>query len=80
MDAGTILGVIGVLATAWAAFDARRQRSKREKAVIAAHAVIERTHGLLIGIKPSLSPGSQVKAIDDGLEAIKAQRSALADL
>jgi hypothetical protein len=36
----------------WAVFDARRERSKREKAVVVANSLIERTYGLLIGIKP----------------------------
>jgi hypothetical protein len=40
---GYALGFLGLGATVWAVLDARRQRSKREKAVIAAHSVIERT-------------------------------------
>lgn len=72
-------GVLGVIVAVWAVCDARRQRSKREKAVIAAHAVIERTYGLLIAIKPSvvsLGPG-HVAAVDDGLQAINQQRAVL---
>ncbi|BCN13357.1 hypothetical protein RPSD_52420 (plasmid) [Ralstonia solanacearum] len=80
--AGCVLGAIGIGATFWAAFDARRQRSVREKAVLAAHSVIERSYGLLIGIKPSvaqLGPMAE-KAVDDGLTAINAQRDALMKL
>lgn len=79
---GIVIGLIGVLATIWAAIDARRQRSEREKAVIAAHAVIERTYGLLIGIKPLIQPlgNAHIAAIDDGLSAINQQRTELKKL
>jgi len=82
MALGDVLGLVGIAATIWAAYDARRQRSIREKAVIAANAVIDRTYGLLIGLKPtiaSLAP-AHVAAVDDGLAAINAQRVALKDL
>jgi hypothetical protein len=80
--AGCVLGLIGLAATIGAAIDARRQRSKREKAVVAAHAVIERAYGLLIGIKPSVIPlgKNHEAAIDDGLAAINQQRAALQNL
>lgn len=80
--AGLVLGVLGLAATVWAACDARRQRSAREKAVIAAHAVIERTYGLLIGIKPFVDPlGAEHKAaLNDGLQAINQQRGRLEGL
>ncbi|MCA7888579.1 hypothetical protein LGM58_35950 [Burkholderia contaminans] len=80
--AGIILGVVGIGATIWAAFDARKQRSAREKAVLAATNVIERTYGLLVGIKPSVaSSGSMpIDAINDGLAAINAQRDELKNL
>ena len=79
---GLAVGFLGLVATVWAARDARRQRSKREKAVIAAHSVIERTYGLLIGIKPFVMPlgAAQEAAVDDGLQAINQQRAGLADL
>jgi len=79
---GLLLGFIGVAATIWAAFDARRQRNEREKAVIVAHSVIERTYGLLIGIKPFVAPlgENHLHAIDDGLGAINKQREVLAKL
>jgi uncharacterized YccA/Bax inhibitor family protein len=80
--AGCLLGALGLLATILAAIDARRQRSARETAVIAAHAVIERTYGLLIGIKPFVVPlgPNHVAAIDDGLAAINQQRAGLKQL
>lgn len=76
---GVMLGIVGVTATILAAFDARRQRTEREKAVIVAHSVVERTYGLLIGIKPSVAGlGAQYSiAVDDGLAAINQQRSEL---
>ena len=82
MTLDTILGIAGIAATIWAAYDARKQRSKREKAVLAARGVIERTNGLLIGIKPAVAPlgNMAVAAIDDGLVAIEQQRSVLNEL
>jgi len=79
---GLLLGIVGVGATIWAAFDARRQRNKREKAVIVAHSVIERTYGLLIGIKPFVMPLGKPHedAINNGLAAIDQQRGSLKDL
>jgi len=80
------VGLVGVLATiavgVWAVVDGRRQRSKRERAVIAAHRMVERTYGLLIGIKPAVEPlgASHVKAINDGLEAINQTRPQLENL
>ena len=80
--AGVVLGIIGVAGTIWAAHDARRQRNRREKAVIAAHAVIERAYGLLIGIKPFVAPlgNAHEAAINNGLEAIDQQRDSLTEL
>ena len=79
---GLALGFLGLFATVGAGFDAHRQRSKREKAVIAAHSVIERTYGLLIGIKPFVEPLGEAHkaAINDGLQAINQQRDRLDDL
>jgi hypothetical protein len=76
---GLVLGLVGLVATLLAAFDARRQRNNREKAVIVAFSVIERTYGLLIGIKPSVAPLGQMHldAVNDGLAAINQQRGAL---
>ena len=63
----------------WAAFDARRQRNEREKAVIVAHSVVERTYGLLIGIKPFVAPlgDMHLAAVNDGLAAINQRRADL---
>ena len=73
---GLFLGFVGVAATIWAAIDARKQRTEREKAVIVAHSIIERTYGLLIGIKPFIVPLGipHIAAVDDGLSAINQQR------
>ncbi len=77
--AGDILGIIGLGVAVFAIIDNRRQRTKREKAVIAARAVIERTYGTLIGIKPAVKPTlpEVAKAIDDGLSAINQERATL---
>jgi hypothetical protein len=45
----------------------------REKAVIAAHATIERTYGLVLGIKPAAT-NDVALAINDGLQVISEQR------
>ncbi len=78
----TLLGILGIGATMWAAVDARRLRSQRERAVVSANKVIARSEGLLIGLKPSVpaTNGALIKAIDDGLDAIKLQREAIAEL
>jgi apolipoprotein N-acyltransferase len=76
---GLVLAIIGLSATIVSALDLRRQRSKREKAVIAAFSVIERTYGLLVGIKPFVAPlgKAHLDAVNDGLEAINQQRNTL---
>jgi hypothetical protein len=80
--AGDVFGVIAIVAAVWAVFDARRERSKREKAMLAARSVIERSYGLLIGIKPSVMPlGEEHEvAINNGLQAIDQARAELAHL
>ena len=57
--AGDVFGLIAIVVAVWAVFDARRERSKREKAVLAARSVIERTYGLLIGISPPSCPSAK---------------------
>jgi hypothetical protein len=76
--AGVILGICGLGVSVFAIIDNRQQRGAREKAVIAAHEVIQRGYGLLIGIKPLVAslPGAKA-AIDDGLSAINEARAAL---
>jgi hypothetical protein len=69
----TTLTIVSVLLSVYSI----RQRTRREKAVIAAHATIERAYGLLIGIKPSLAGGDVTAALNDGLEAINQQRQTL---
>jgi hypothetical protein len=81
---GLAVGFLGLVLTAislgvaiWAACDARRQRSKREKAVIAAKVVIERTYGFLIAVKPFLIPLSKdhEAAVNNALSAIDQRRA-----
>jgi hypothetical protein len=77
----TFLGILGLGVSFFAIIDNRHQRSAREKAVIAAHAVIERTYGLLIGLKPSVETLPNVQtAINDGLSAVNKERDNLAAL
>jgi len=79
---GTFVGLVGIVISIYAIADSRRQRTGREKAVIAARATIERAYGLLIGIKPGVEPTlpSIAKAIDNGLSAIDQEREELAAL
>jgi hypothetical protein len=78
MLAGDILGICALGVSVFAVIDARRQRTKREKAVIAAHAAIARSYGLLIGIKPLITSLSGAEAaINDGLSAINQERKTL---
>jgi hypothetical protein len=73
------LALLGVALAIISWWDARRQRNRRERAVIVAHSVIERTYGLLVGIKPFVSPlGEEHKAaVNNGLAAIDQQRPTL---
>jgi hypothetical protein len=84
----TILGFTGLGVSVFAIVDIRRQRSQREKAVIAARAVIERAYGSLIHLKPAIvalgagradsaSQKAMIAAIDDTLEAINQQRDSI---
>jgi len=77
--ADTWLGLAGIGVGVFGVLDARRERSRREKAVIAARAVIERTYGILETLKPSL--GAQYTAvINDGLAFINQERPKLEKL
>ncbi|TGP39464.1 hypothetical protein EN871_32575 [bacterium M00.F.Ca.ET.228.01.1.1] len=71
-----LFGIAGVVGTIYAVRDARKERSKRERAVIAARALIERNYGMWIVMKPAAA-GEFEAAINDGLAAINAARSSL---
>jgi hypothetical protein len=77
---GVALAGLGV--ALYAIIDNRRERNRREQAISAARVVIERTYGLLVGIKPAVNPTlpDVGRAIDDGLSAINQQRENLAIL
>jgi hypothetical protein len=79
--AGVILAICGLGVSVFAIIDNRRLRGEREKAVIAAHGVIQRSYGLLIGIKPLVLslPGAEA-AINNGLSAISEARTTLDNL
>jgi hypothetical protein len=80
---GSALGLLGLAATLAAMWDARRQRSRREKAVIAATSVIDRLYGLLQGMEndiiKNLGPDYK-RVIDDNLGAINQRRDELKNL
>jgi hypothetical protein len=88
---GLFLTVLGLAVSVFAVIDIRRQRSRREKAVIAARSIIERAYASLIHLKPAIvtlgatQPDSGphkaiVTAINDTLEAINQQRDSLKSL
>jgi hypothetical protein len=74
-----LFGIGGVVGTIYAVRDARKERSKRERAAIAASALIERNYGMWIVMKPAAA-GEFKDAINDGLAAINAARSSLESL
>jgi uncharacterized membrane protein HdeD (DUF308 family) len=76
-----VFGLIGIAVGIFGVRDGRRERSQRERAVNAVHEIMGRTEGLLIGIKPSLSSNQMaIKAIDDGIDAVKLSKMHLPDL
>ena len=77
-----LLGLAGIGVSVFAIIDNRRQRSQREKAVIAAQAVIDRVYGLLVGIKSGVEQTSPhiIAAINDGLSAINQKRELVKSL
>jgi len=77
--AGLGVGLAGLGVSFYAIRDNRRQRTQREKAVIAAHSAIERAYGTLVGIKPAVNENVH-KAINDGLDAINQERETLKGL
>ncbi|WP_429481827.1 hypothetical protein [Paraburkholderia youngii] len=69
---------MGVLVAIYGIVDARRERSRREKAVVVVNSLVGRLNGLLIGLKPSLaSDAAATAAANDGLEAIRLARDDL---
>ena len=75
----TILGLAGLGISIYAIWDNKRQRSQREKAVIAARSVIERAYGTLVGIKSAVDTSVHA-AINDSLAAINQERETLKSL
>jgi hypothetical protein len=74
-----ILGLAGLGVSIYAISDNKRQRTQREKAVIAARSVIERAYGTLVGIKPAVDTNVH-PAINDALAAINQEREKLNSL
>ena len=75
------IDIIGIAIGICGWWDARRERGKREEAVILALTLIGRLNGALITIKPAVAhiPGVEI-AINDCLDAIKQTRPALEKL
>jgi hypothetical protein len=72
------IGIAGLLVAVYGIVDARRERSKREKAVVVVNRLVGRLNGLLIGLKPSLvADADATAAANDGLDAIKLARDDL---
>lgn len=63
---GVVIGILGIV-------DARRERRRREKAVVVVNRLVGRLNGLLIGLKPSLvNDPAATTAANDGLDSIAA--------
>lgn len=66
------IGIAVILVAVYGIVDARRERSKREKAVVVMNRLVGRLNGLLIGLKPTLAGDARATAaVDNGLDAIK---------
>ncbi len=77
---GILVGVLGLAATFYFGFEARRQRTAREKAVIGTTAAIHRAHGLLVGLKAAEVNEKISTAIGDGLEGLRQAKQILEEL
>ena len=82
MTTADVLGIVSLILglgiSVFAIIDNRRLRGEREKAVIAVRGVIDRSYGVLIGLKPLVKslPGAEA-AINDVLSAINQERATL---
>jgi hypothetical protein len=76
----TLLAIASIGLAVFAIRDNRLLRRERERAVIAAHATIERAYGTFIGVKAAIESEIVKKAVDDALSAINQQRCSLKNL
>ena len=70
---GILINIIALVCIGVAVFlflDARKLRARREAAVTLTHRILQRTEGILAGIRPSISDPGMVAVINDGLAAI----------
>lgn len=75
---GWVIGLAAFAAAIYGIADARRERSKRGKAVVVVNRLVARLDGLLVGFKTSLVDRPEsMAAANDGLEAIKMARDDL---
>ena len=65
-----LIALVGIGIGVFSFFDTRKQRSRREAAMTLTHRILQRTEGILAGIKPSIPDPAMVTAINDGLAAI----------
>ena len=81
MSPELVFAIIGCLFGAFGIYDARREKSKRDRAVIKLRELVMRLEGSLIGIKPATANIPGVHAvINDSLDAIKITAKAIEDL
>jgi RsiW-degrading membrane proteinase PrsW (M82 family) len=65
-----VLAVVGIGIGVIFYFYGRNQGSKKVAAVTLVRGIMQRTEGILAGIKPSISDPAMISAINDGLAAI----------
>lgn len=65
-----VLAVVGILTGIGCYLYGNKQRSKKADAVTLVRGIMQRTEGILAGIKPSIADPAMVSSINDGIAAI----------
>lgn len=65
-----LIALVGIGIGVFSYFYTRKQRSRREAVVSLTHGILQRTEGILAGIRPSISDPAMLTAINDGIAAI----------
>ncbi|GEM_PF-5760822 len=65
-----IIAIVGIVFGVIFFLYGKRQGSKRSTAVTLVRGVMQRTEGILAGIRPSITDPAMISAINDGIAAI----------
>jgi hypothetical protein len=65
-----ILAVVGILVAIGCYMYGKKQGSKKTTAVTLVRGIMQRTEGILAGIRPSISDPAMLSTINDGIAAI----------